>query len=317
MRVEGQPGVIRATAGDLTGLVALIDNPDPLRDRTLLALDKPRIDGIDISGDTRLRKTGLPPEWKLYGPPTPTDPQATNLQTVNRLLDALTERRTIKGVPGRERRELRAQRHAGRGEGLGRRVRRAAGRSTRRPSQSRKRPQSRSRSSSARPRATTVHVRRVMPDGAKADFVLPDKIKFGLSQDAVDLVGTLKKTRLDLLDPSLKTFSPEVASKVTVSGVANYDLDKDEKKDSSTGGERWTYAGPADKKGQTADAGTIAEMLRILGTTQSVTKFISEAPDEAALIGYGFVAPKMPANDAAAVASTEGDDRTEGRAADG
>jgi hypothetical protein len=108
------------------------------------------------------------------------------------------------------------------------------------------------------------------------------------------VVETVAKNRLDLLDTSLKTFSPDVVSKVTVSGAANYDLDKDEKPDPSTGRERWTFAGPADRKGQTADRETVAEMLRILGTQQSVTRFVNEAPDEPALIDYGFVAPKPP-----------------------
>ena len=72
----------------------------------------------------------------------------------------------------------------------------------------------------------TVHVRRVMPDGVKADFVPPDKIKIGTSPDAVDLVGTLKKSRLDLLDPNLHTFSPAVATKSTFTGGADHDLDK-------------------------------------------------------------------------------------------
>ena len=39
-------------------------------------------------------------------------------------------------------------------------------------------------------------------------------------------------------------------------------------------------------------------MLRLLGTTQSVTKFVNEVPDEAALVAYGFAAPKTPAKDA-------------------
>ena len=56
-----------------------------------------------------------------------------------------------------------------------------------------------------------MFVRRVMPDGAKADFILPAKIKVGHSQrEPVSLVEAVKKTRLDLLNPALKSFSPEV-----------------------------------------------------------------------------------------------------------
>src|SRR5262249_52511238 len=104
VRVEGQPGVIRASAGDLSGLIPVIENPDPLRDRNLLAFDKSRVDGLDITvgGQTTiLRKTGALPEWKLYGNPAAGDPQTAAGQLVNRILDVLTERdrRTIKSFP--------------------------------------------------------------------------------------------------------------------------------------------------------------------------------------------------------------------------
>ena len=104
----------------------------------------------------------------------------------------------------------------------------------------------------------------------------------------------MTKTRLDFLDPNLKTFSTEVVNKITVSGIKNYELDKEEKKDLSSNQDRWTFVVPADQKGKTADANTVLEMLRILGTTHSVTRFVDETPSPAKLIEYGLAPPAMP-----------------------
>ena len=101
-----------------------------------------------------------------------------------------------------------------------------------------------------RAREIRSYVRRVMPDGTKADFILPDKIKVGLTDEPVDLLVTLKKSRLDLLDPNLKRFSPEVANKVMVTGTANYELDKDDKKDLSTAGRPVDVRGAGRQEGE-------------------------------------------------------------------
>jgi len=294
VRVEGQPGVILANApARIGGLAAVIENPDPLRDRTLLAYDRARIDGIDIVGGLTLRKTGT--EWKLYGPPTPTEPQATNAQAVNRLLEVLTERRTIRTFlplsdsnfpPNATQAEVKVW-----ADGF------------EDAADPRAEPKIRDKAQPAtlifgKTEGDSIFVRRVMPDGAKADFILPSKLKVGLATEPVSLVDSVKKTRLDLLNPSLKSFSPDVANKITVTGTANYELVREENKDPSTAGDRWTYAAPADKKGQVADTGAVGDMLRVLGTTTSVTRFVNEAPDEAALVSYGFVTPKARVKDA-------------------
>ena len=294
VRVEGEPGVIRAnSSARILGLAAVIENPDPLRDRTLLAFDKARIDGIDLSGGATLRKTGN--EWRLFGPPTPGEPQATNAQVVNRLLDVLTERRTIRTFlpvsdanfpPNSTQAEVKVWAD-GFEDSIDPKVE----------------PKARDKAQPVtlifgKSEGDSVFVRRVLPDGAKADFLLPAKIKSGLATEPVSLVEAVKKTRLDLLNPALKSFSPEVVNKITVTGTTSYELVRDEGKQPSTVDDRWTFAAPADKKGQVADAGGVAEMLRILGTTNSVTRFVNEVPDEAALISYGFVTPKTPAKDA-------------------
>src|SRR5262249_34456077 len=99
--VKGDTGVIRATANNLDGLAAVIADPTPLRDRTLLTVDKNRIDAADVTvaGQTvKLRKRSGPfGQWELYGGPG--DPQKVGEAALSTLLDVLTERRTIKDFP--------------------------------------------------------------------------------------------------------------------------------------------------------------------------------------------------------------------------
>ena len=49
----------------------------------------------------------------------------------------------------------------------------------------------------------------------------------------------------------------------------------------------------------------------ILGTTTSVTRFVNEAPDEAALITYGFIAPEIARQGCSPRAAAQGDDRAQ------
>jgi len=292
MKVEGEPGVIRANSGDLSGLVSIIENPDPLRDRTLLATEKSRIDGIDLTvagQTTKLRRAGAIPEWKLFGNSTAGDPQLTSRVVVDKLLDVLTERRTIKGFPAGNPAnfappEIKAEVKVW-----------AAGFE---PTPDEKaEPKEKGKPTTllfGKKEGDSIYVRRTMPDGTVGEFLLPDRIKLGAGGETVELIQAITKTRLDFLDPNLKTFSTEVVNKIAVSGIKNYELDKEEKKDPSSNQDRWTFAAPADQKGKTADANTVLEMLRILGTTHSVTRFVDEAPSPEKLIEYGLASPAMP-----------------------
>ena len=314
VRVEGQPGAIRASGSvnDLTGLAAIIENPDPLRDRTLLAIDRPRIDGIDISTGVKLRKAGTPPSGSSTARPTPAEPQSTSVPSVNRLLDVLTERRTIRSFP--------AGNDANFTPGYIQAEVKIWADGFEPQADPKAEPKAKDKVQPitlifGKPEGDSIYVRRIMPGGGKTDFLLPDKIKVGIAAEPIDLLAAIKKSRLELLDSTLKTFSPEVVNKLEVSGVANFTLVREEKKDPSTGSEKWTFAAPADKKGQTADAGTVAEMLRILGTTQSVTKFVNKAPDEAALIDYRLPSTESAGDTAGPGAPTQGDRQPQGCAA--
>jgi hypothetical protein len=290
VRIEGQPGVIRANSGDISGLVPVIENPDPLRDRTLLAAEKSRIDGIDLTvagQTTKLRRAGAVPEWKLFGNSTAGDPQPTSRPVVDKLLDVLTERRTIKGFPvGNPANfappEIKAEVKVW-----------AAGFEP--TPDDKAEPKEKGKPTTllfGKKEGDSIYVRRTLPDGTVGEFLLADRIKLG--GETVELIPAITKTRLDFLDPNLKTFSTGVANKITVSGIKNYELDKEEKKDPSSNQDRWTFVSPADQKGKTADAKTVLEMLRILSTTHSVTRFVDETPSPAKLIEYGLASPAMP-----------------------
>ena len=175
MKVEGEPGVIRANSGDLSGLVPVIENPDPLRDRTLLATDRSRIDGIDLTvagQTTKLRRAGSIPEWKLFGNSTAGDPQLASRLVVEKLLDVLTERRTIKGFPAANPAnfappEIKAEIKVW-----------AAGFE---PTPDEKaEPKEKGKPTTllfGKKEGDSIYVRRTLPDGTVGEFLLPDRIK--------------------------------------------------------------------------------------------------------------------------------------------
>lgn len=291
VQIEGQPGVIRAGGSDLAGLIPVIENPDPLRDRNLLATDRSQIDGLDVTvggQTTRLRKSGETPTWRLYGNPAAGDPQLASAQAVNRMLDLLTERRTIKSfppgnpanfTPGEIKAEVKVW-----SNGFD---------NTTDPKAEPKEKGKPTVLLFGRKEGDSIFVRRTLPDGNVTEFTLPERFRVGGSPDPTDVLATVAKNRLDLLDTAIKTFAPDLANKLAVSGAANYELQKDEKKDPSSNTDRWTFLAPPDKKSQTADATTVAELLRLLGTTQSVTRFVDETPSPEKLAEYGL-APNAP-----------------------
>ena len=289
VRVEGQPGIIRVGGANLNGLISLIQNPDPLRDRNLLTVDRVRIDGLDLSTGVVLRRVGTPPEWKLFGPPTPMEPQAVNTTAVQRMLDLLTERRIIRSFP-----PANDAHFTGAALQLEIKVWAEAFTST---SEAKTEPKLKDNAKPiilkiGKKEGDAVYVRRILPDGSSSDYLLPEKVKLSTAGDTlVDLVATLQKNRLDLLDPNLKTFGADAVVKLSVSGSVEYELTRSEKSDSRTNKYRWTFTAPDNRKGQSADTETIEEMLRLLGTTQSVSRYINETPTEEQLKEYGL-APK-------------------------
>ena len=298
VRIDGQPGVIRATAGELGGLVPVITDPAPLRDRDLLHVERGKqIDGVDIllagQPPTKLRRV-LPGDWKLYGGPG--DPQNANAAAVARVLDVVNAKRAVKGFPPPNPANFAAISATldvwvdgfkpaadAKGEPVksGEAVKLEFGRKE----------------------GDSVYVRRTRPGGVVNEFLLPAMLKVGAGTETVDVLKAVAQSRLDLLDPSLPTFSPDGVVKVAVSGQANYVLEKDAQPDPYTKEPVWRYAAPP-PAGRTADARNLEEMLRLLGTTQSVSRYVDEQPSPAKLTEYGLSPPRLKV-----VVSVPGGDR--------
>ncbi|HSQ55900.1 MAG TPA: DUF4340 domain-containing protein [Gemmata sp.] len=285
VRVVGQPGVIRATAADLGGLAAVIDNPDPLRDRNLLDIDRNRIDGIDLAnGATKLRKiaTNVRNPWRLYGKPEFGDPQSA--VGVDLIINTFTEHRTVKSFPPPNPANFAPAELKGTVKLWvdGFEV----------PKDPKAEPKEKGKpvvlEFGKKEADGTINVRRTLADGTQAYFLMPEKFKLPTTVEPVDLLATANKSRLDLLDHSLKGFATTIASRLSVSGTVNFELVKDEKPDPYTRGPRWRFVKPDNQKGQTADPTVVADMLAGLANTNTATRLVDENPDPAKLAEYGL-----------------------------
>jgi hypothetical protein len=337
VKVQGTPGVFRATSSNVDGIFGVLADPNPLRDRNLLPPDlmisPQRVVAIDLTKDgrtTRLRQpastTGpsFGQKFQLWGEEG--DPQDANVAAISKILDLITQRRTIKEFPAPNDAnftptppgtppanevkvvELRlwtelepppppppAQPGMApppapvvepkpKGNPIiltfGRVVRDGTG------------------------KVTEVYVRRTLPSGAKADFVLPGEIAasptmaqppFGgpippaPTGPGTDVLATVSKSRLDLLDPTLKSFSPGSAAKLTITQVGKEGLEANLNPNVPFGSPgKWTFArfpanqptAPPIVRDIPADEG---EVLTLLSTLSSLSAgpFDVERPSEA------------------------------------
>ncbi|HEX4611704.1 MAG TPA: DUF4340 domain-containing protein [Urbifossiella sp.] len=292
VQIEGTPGVIRAAAGGLDGLAAVIDNPTPLRDRDLVHDDvKARVDAIDVTtgGQTvQLRKPAGSTEWKLAGGPN--DPQAANQAAAAALLNLVTQPRVVKEFPpandanfaGATEVKLYADAVEPGGDPKAAPKLKAGVAPT--VLQFGKRD------------PAGVYVRRTRPDGSKTDFIVPDKVKVGTDPAETDVLAAVTKIRFDYLDPALPTFSQFQANKLqlTQGQVVTLEVAKD-KAAAGSADPGWKYAKPDPMKGQTADSGTVGDLLNLLANQQA-GKFVREigeadkARERDFYLGYGLLA---------------------------
>jgi hypothetical protein len=289
VRVVGQPGVIRANAPDLGGLAAVIEKPDPLRDRTLLAVDRFRIDGIDLAnGATKLRKTANDTRnpWRLYGKPEYGDPQAAT--GVDQILNVLLERRTVQSLPAPNPANFAP------GELKGTIKLWVDGFEVSKDPKADPKAEPKEKGKpivlefGKREADGTIHVRRTLADGAQAYFLMPEKVKLPAAIESIDLLALANKSRLELLDSGLKGFATTVVTKLAVAGAVNFEVEKDEKPDPYTRGPLWKFLKPDAQKGQTADPAAAEDMLSALANTPAATRLVDENPDPAKLAEYGL-----------------------------
>ncbi|MFO0797891.1 MAG: DUF4340 domain-containing protein [Gemmataceae bacterium] len=290
VQLEGTPGVVRAAAVGLDGLAAVIDNPTPLRDRDLLRDDvKTRIDAVDVitSGQTvQLRKSGA--DWKLAGGPN--DPQAANQTTAKALLDLVSQARLVKEFPPTTDAAFAAP-------AAEVKLYADALEATADPKAAPK------LKAGVVPTvlvfgkkdAAGVWVRRTRPDGSKTDFVVPDKVKVGAAPTETDVLAAVTKTRFDYLDPTLPGFSQFQATKLTISDGATVKNEVEKEKTTGVAEPAWKYLKPEPMKGQTADAGSVGDLLNLL-STQQAGRFVRELGDadkgkeKDIYLGYGLAA---------------------------
>ncbi len=322
VKVPGVPGVIRATAQSGEAILGVLANPTPLRNRNIFPTDinRGQIAAIDITTGGQTAKLRQPPsgfgKWQLFGGPG--DPQDANTATINKLLEVLSQPRTVKEFPTPDDAnfagpELKAEvklwpemetpdpkadaKTEPRTKGnpitylFGKVIRDGTG------------------------KITEVYVRRILPSGTKADFILPAEIKTAaapvnpqfptptpIGGTETNLLAAVELNRLALLDPRLKDFAPSSASKFAIAtGPNTLEVNFDDKADPPYHpAGKWTYtryptASPDKKEPpRPADEGETRSILTALATL-SAGPFISEARDEAQWTAWGLspTAPRM------------------------
>jgi len=289
VQVQGDSGVFKASSPNIEGLAAVIADPASLRDRNLLDLDRARIDALDItvSGQTAKLRRGAK-GWSLHG--SPRDPQATAALPVENLLALLAERRTIRDfspandanfAPGEVKAEVKVFADA---------IDPKAD-PAKEPDLKDKKP---TVLTFGKVEGDAIHVRRMKPDGAKADFLLPAKVLVGPGKAEVKLLDTVVKTRLDLLEPRLKSFSTALANRLTFtrSDGETVEVGKMSVLDPQYPNGRWEFVQPASRKGQPANTGEIDQLLQLLATA-TVSRFVAEEPTSQQLAEWGLD-PKSP-----------------------
>lgn len=290
VRVEGSPGVIRATvSGSLDGVAAIVADPTPLRDRDLLKDTASRFDAIDVTagGQTvKLRKAAGSPEWKLYGGPN--DPQTANQTAVTNLLGLVTQPRVVKDFP--------ATNDANFAPPLTAEIKLWADgiEASTDPKAEPKLKGTPTILQFGKKEATGVFVRRILPTGAKADFLLPEKVKVGAEFSDTDLIAAITRNRLDYLNLELKPFALTQANRLTIAVNGKItEVTSDKTSSTAFPSGKWTYALPADVKGLTADADLIrGDLLNNLASEKPV-RIVAEQPSDAELGKFGLD-PKNP-----------------------
>ncbi len=308
VKVEGDSGVVRASAANADALAAVVNDPDSIRDRNLLAFDKLRVDAVDVVAGgqtTKLRKAGPTPVWTLFGGPG--DPQAANVGHVNALLDPLLEKRTVRlfspagdpkndafFAPPEVKAEVKIWTDAYDPKADPKAEPALKGPPT--------------TLTFGKVDADGVHVRRVLPGGERADLILPPTLPAGPGQPAANAVEVVTKTRLDFLDPSLKPFATTAVARLAFNrGPEAFEVAKTDVVDPQYPNGRWAFDKPDASKGKAANAGRIEDLVTNLATL-TTSRFASEGPTPEELTRWGLD-PKDARYVKAVVTLKAGDDK--------
>ncbi|MCS6864695.1 MAG: DUF4340 domain-containing protein [Gemmataceae bacterium] len=283
--IEGQPGVIRATGRDVHRLKAVIKDPSPLRDRNLMTLDpRKTIDGLDLqlagqATPTKLRRIGT--EWKLYGGPN--DPQPARTSVVEGILDVIKAPRIV--------RDFTTANDANFTPPTATVWVYINGFET--PTDTKAEPTKKAepiKLEFGRKEGDSIHVRRTLPTGQVNTYTIAAMVTPSAASASVDALASVMKSRLDLLDPALPSFTATAATKLTVTGTNpanNYTLEKDPTDTPPTQERFWRFVAP-EPKGRIADTKSVNKILDQLSTLNSTVRWLEEDPKPERLAELGF-----------------------------
>jgi hypothetical protein len=284
--IEGQPGVIRATGRDVNRLRAVIKDPSPLRDRNLITLDpRKTIDGLDLqlagqAAPTKLRRIGT--DWKLYGGPN--DPQLARTATVDGILDVVKAPRIVRDFTTPNDANFTP---------LSATVWVYIN-AFETPADTKAEPVKKAepiKLEFGRKEGEIVHVRRTLPTGQVNTYTIAATVTPSSAATPVDALTSVMKSRLDLLDPALPSFSASAATKLTVTGANpanNYTLEKDASDTPPTQERFWRFVTP-EPKGRIADTKSVNKILDKLSTLNSSVRLVEEDPKPERWTELGFM----------------------------
>ena len=278
-KFDNDPAVFTLPFDRLDALRATVNDPSALRNRDLLpATARDKVDAIDllVGGQTiKLRKlpgdAGAAGKWWLFGGPQgPAEAKAGEAESI---LAALTKSRlarevlTVPNDPAFAPAEVKAVAKFFTGSTPGK-------------SEPGKPP--------AEPTVAGSPVELTLGRVA-GELAFVRRTAGGLTADlsvrAVDVQPQLVRTRLALLDPKVPGFDPAKATKLTLS--TGVEVGKDDKGN-------WTFAQPANKKGQPADGPRTLGLLASLATP-NVVGVASDAPTPDELKKWGLEPPALTA----------------------
>jgi len=269
VRVEGEAFAAKVASSPIRAIQKLLGNPRELRDKTFATVAAGKVDAIDVAvnGETfSLRQTAeIPPGWKVYDAAGKVSVASTT--SVEALVAGLGKPRTVVDFPaaGKTDADL----------GLatpvvavklwyGGIVAPKAGEKV---------------DPNAKPAVgPTADVEMLF---GKSDVAarFARRIEAGQKFDALvteDLFRVASKTRLEYLDPAVKSFAPDNVGKLSFTrGGELFTLEKDIKG-------VWTIASPEARKGRNADAGKVGAILSILSGMRA-GKIVADQADAASL----------------------------------
>lgn len=300
-QAEGDTGIFKATAPNATGFATAAAEPQALRDRNLLDIDRSRIDGIEVTaqGQTvKLRRS--PTGWELVEGPN--DPRPALTEPVEALLAALTERRTVLDFPAADDARFAPNEVKAEVKLLTEGGSKAADAKDQKPI----------RLTFGKVEGDKIYVRRVTRDGSSRDLLLPITLPAGPNKGSVNLLEALTKSRLDYMDPKLPSFSPTVVKTLTFTraGQETVEIRKlDHATDAQHPQGQWEFEQPPSWKGKPADGYHLDQVMVSLATAVA-KKFVTEQPTEAQLVEWGLDAKAPKLKVVVSLGSSPSDTRT-------